>query len=426
MNATPAPGDGQLPGLKILIVGINYKPEQTGIAPYTTLAAEHFVRQGAEVLVLTGLPHYPHWSVPRAYKHRLRVGEMLNGVDVRRLRHFVPHTQSAAKRGLYEATFALNVLSQRIPFRTDVVLAVVPSLAGAAVASVVANRSNARFVVWVQDLMGSAARQTGIAGGQSVAAATARIEATVLRRAASIIIINEAFRRYVEDLGVAPDRVVEVPNWSHVPAPTSNRAETRRELGWRDDVFIALHAGNMGLKQGLQNVIEAARLAAVHHPNVRFILMGDGSQRVHLEVLARDLETLDIRPHASEESFIEVLAAADVLIVNESPSVFDMSLPSKLSSYFAAGRPIVAATQATSGTAQQVLAARCGEVVAPGNPAALLNAVVRCSRSYELAEIGARGTLFAQENLDEGVQLSRLSKILSPAKPLSARFGRKA
>lgn len=414
VEAIPAP-HGQLAGCKVLIVGINYKPERTGIAPYTTQAAEHFVRQGAEAFVLTGLPHYPHWSVPAIYKYRLRVDEIRNGVDVRRLRHFVPRSQSAGKRALYEGTFGLNALCQRLPFRADVVLAVVPSLAGAAVASLVAHRSNARSVVWVQDLMGSAARQTGIPGGKGLAATTGRLEAAVLRRAHSIVVLNPAFRRYVEDLGVASDRVVEVPNWSHVPAPTSNRTEMRRQLGWGDDHFIALHAGNMGLKQSLQNVIEAARLASVHHPNVRFVLMGDGSQRAQLQALARDVETLEFRPPVPDELFTDVLAAADVLVVNESPSVVDMSLPSKLSSYFSVGMPIIAATDINGGTAEQLLAATCGEVVAPGNPQALLNAVVDSSRNGQLSEIGARGRLFAQRNLDRDVQLSRLSDVIARA-----------
>jgi len=414
VKATPPPPLGQLAGCKIVIVGINYKPEQTGIAPYTTLAAEHFVRLGAETLVLTGLPHYPQWSVADIYKRRLRVDEVRDGVDVRRLWHFVPRSQSAGKRGLYEGTFGLNVLRQRLPFRADVVLAVVPSLAGAAVASVVAHRSNARFVVWVQDLMGCAARQTGISGGKRVAAATGRIEAAVLRRAHSVVVLNQAFRRYVEDLGIAPDRVVDVPNWSHVPPPSSDRVQMRRQLGWGDDVLIALHAGNMGLKQSLENVVEAARLASVHHPNVRFVLMGDGSQRAKLETLARHVETVEFRPPVPDESFTDVLAAADVLVVNESPSVVDMSLPSKVSSYLTAGRPIIAATNVQSGTAAQIRLAGSGDVIAPGDPKALLDAVVRMSNRADATILGAHGAAFARTQLDGAIQLMRLVDVMMP------------
>ena len=154
-----------LSGQRILVVGINYAPEHTGIAPYTTQACEDMARRGAEVLVLAGVPHYPHWSVTDTYRRRLRVDEVRReGVHLRRLRHTVPAHQSARKRATYEATFGAHVLSQRLPWTPDVVLAVVPSLFGALAAARIAQRTGARFAVWVQDLMGPAAAQSGISG----------------------------------------------------------------------------------------------------------------------------------------------------------------------------------------------------------------------------------------------------------------------
>ncbi len=161
-----------LAGRKVLVVGINYAPEHTGIAPYTTQACQHLLAEGAEVVVLSGVPHYPHWSIPPQYRRRLRVDEVHEGVRVRRLRHHVPSRQTALTRGWYELSFGLHVLGQRLPFRPDVVLAVVPSLFGAAAAAAIARRTGARLVVWVQDLMGPATAQSGIAGGGSITRAT--------------------------------------------------------------------------------------------------------------------------------------------------------------------------------------------------------------------------------------------------------------
>src|SRR5881397_3655628 len=121
--------------LKIDIVGINYAPEHSGIAPYTTDAAEHLARQGHQVRMWTGVDHYPHWAVPRGARGRLSTRDVENGVEVTRLRHYVPRRQSALRRLTYEATFGAHVAATAARSTPDVVLAVVPSLMGALVAT---------------------------------------------------------------------------------------------------------------------------------------------------------------------------------------------------------------------------------------------------------------------------------------------------
>src|SRR3954453_9483781 len=262
---------------RILVVGINYAPEHAGIAPYTTWAAEHWARQGHEVRVLTGVDHYPHWTVPEDMRRRLRRTETRNAVRITRLRHHVASRQSALRRGLYEATFGLHAAVATV-WRPDVVVSVVPSLMGALAGTWHAARSHAPHVVWVQDLMSQAASQSGIAGGGRAAAATATAERMVLKRASRVAIVSEAFRDCVVELGAAEARVTVLPNWTHVEPPAADRTLTRKRLGWDDHEIIALHSGNMGLKQGLENIVEAARRASSDGDGrVRFLLMGEGS-----------------------------------------------------------------------------------------------------------------------------------------------------
>jgi colanic acid biosynthesis glycosyl transferase WcaI len=400
-------------GRRVLIIGINYAPEYCGIAPYTTTAAEHFVAHGDEVLVFTGVPHYPHWTVPDEFKHRLRLEERRAGVHVRRLRHFVPSRQSAWKRGLYEATFGAAVLAQRLPWRPDVVLAAVPSLLGAAAAAIVAGRENAPFGVWVQDLMGPAAAQSGISGGGQAAVVAHRMERWLLPRAAGVAVISDSFRSYVESLGVPPERLHRIPNWCHIEPPCGDRELIRKRLGWPDDVAVALHSGNMGLKQGLENIVQAARLAHSRGEKVRFVLMGDGSQRETLEALGAQLPTLDFVSPAPCEDYAETLAAADILLVNERVGVLDMSLPSKLTSYFIAGRPVVAAVHPDGGTAGEMRDSRAGYVVAGGQPEALLDMVCCVAKDPDLAaRLGTRGRSYAQAHLNVQIAMKRFERFI--------------
>lgn len=403
---------------RVLVVGINYAPEHTGIAPYTAQACDHLAGAGIEVLALAGVPHYPHWTVPDEYRRRLRVDEQRGWVSLRRLRHTVPPVQTARSRATYELTFGAHVLVERLPWRPDVVLAVVPSLFGAAAAAVVAKRTGAPLVVWVQDLMGPATAQSGIAGGGRISALTSGLEGLVLRAAQEVIVVSPAFCSYVQAAGVPADRVHVVPNWAHVPLATQERAAVRQRLGWADDDVIALHSGNMGLKQGLENVIEAARLA---QPPVRFVLMGDGSQRAELERLGARLPALQLLPPVDSADFPDVLAAADVLLVNERASAVDMSLPSKLTSYFSAGLPVIAAVPPGGGTAAEVERSGGGVRVPPENPSALLEALRELGADPDRRrQLGAAGRRHAQDHLSAAASLGRLSKVLlSAARPSS-------
>lgn len=393
------------------MVGINYAPEHTGIAPYTTRACEHLVRSGAEVLAVAGIPHYPHWSIPADYRFQLRTHELVGRVNVRRLRHTVPTRQSARKRATYEATFGANVLGQRLPWRPDVVLGVIPSLFGAAAAAVLARRNDAPLVLWVQDLMGPAASQSGIAGGGRIAALTSTIEKRTLRQANAVLIVSGAFRSYLRSAGVSDQDVHVIPNWTHVKPASQDRKAVRQRLGWAEDEIVALHSGNMGLKQGLENLVEAAKL--VQQP-LRIVLMGDGNQRAALEVLGADVPGLQMLPPVSADDFPDVLCAADVLLVNERASAVEMSLPSKLTSYFGAAVPVLAAVSPKGGTAEELRRSGGGRLVPPGDPAALVAALSRLAADPAArAQLGAAGAIHARKHLDRRVSLDRLESVLS-------------
>ena len=119
--------------------------------------------------------------------------------------------------------------------------------------------------------------------------------------------------------------------------------QTRARFGWKDGEQVVLHAGNIGLKQGLEQVIEAARIAADRHEFVRFVLSGGGSQAAAIQAAAGGLPNVDFLGFQPDGIHASLLDAADVLLLSERATQIDMSLPSKLTAYFAAGRPVVAA-----------------------------------------------------------------------------------
>ena len=406
----------------IQIFGMDYWPDATGIAPYTTGLAEYLAREGNQVDVIAGMPYYPEWSVKSGYERSLRRMEVRNGVTIHRARQFVPRRQSALRRAAFEGTFLLNAgIGHRTP-RPDVVIGIVPALSNGVLAARRAASLGVPLVLIIQDLLGQAAVQSGVDGGQRIAEVTSKLEGWIARQAAAIGIVASGFRPPLERMGVDPSRIHSIRNWTHIQQVTADRAKTRTGLGLPLTAPIVLHAGNMGLKQGLDNMIEAARLAVTSAPEILFVLMGDGNQRSHLEELASGLPNVRFIDPQSNEDFPNILAAADVLLVNQLPSVVDMSLPSKLTSYFAVERPVLAAVASNSETAKVVAESGGGRVVPAGDPAALVDELIRVTRSSELAaSLGLAGKLYAQDHLSAEGALRRLDMLIRGEVPLIAR-----
>lgn len=188
-----------------------------------------------------------------------------------------------------------------------------------------------------------------------------------------------------------------------------DRGLVRERLGLPQDAAICIHAGNMGYKQNLENVIECARLAAGRDGRLLFVLMGDGNQRSRLEGLAGQHKLRNVRflPLQSKAFFPNALAAADLLLVNQRGTVGDMSLPGKLTAYFVSGQPIIAAVAHDSETAREVAVSGAGVVVEPDDPKSLLEAIdgllgdpARCNR------LGAAGKRCAREKLTPAAALT--------------------
>lgn len=387
---------------RVLVLGLNYPPEHTGIAPYTAGMARG-LSGDFDVQVVTAHPHYPAWRISDGYG-AWRHDELDADVDVRRLRHYVPANPTGPTRILSEISFAARALAPRVR-RPDVLITVSPALLPVLAARALAKRWGIPLGVVVQDLYSRAMVEVGLLGGRG-GGPTTQLESFILGGADGVVAIHERFAQtMVDGLGLDPARITVIPNWTHVKPPTGDREVTRRRLGWGSETVV-LHAGNMGAKQGLVHVVEAARLVDGSSERVRLVLMGNGNQRSDLEQRAQGIGCIDIIDGVPDSEFTDVLAAADVLLLHERPGVVDMCVPSKLTSYFAAGRPVLAATSARSAAAHEVVASGAGTVVEPGDPAVLLEGLRLLISQSSLDEMGWHGQTYARDRLSEKVALA--------------------
>lgn len=375
----------------VTVVGMHYQPETTGNAPYTTALCTALVRAGYRVRMVTGVPHYPEWRVRPPYRWGLRWAEQVDGVDVVRLRHFVPRHPGMAGRLWMELTFLAQVAPRTLRDKSDVVVAISPTLSGLAAA--VVGRRGRPLGLLVQDLNGSGAREAGVVGGR-MSRVIERVEMSLISRATKIGVIAPRFAQIIgQSASVDPSRFVDLPNFSHVDAVTGTSAEdSRKILGWPTGRYTIVHTGNMGMKQGLDVVVDAARLSQ-NRQDWLYVLVGDGNQRAELQEMARGVENLLFVDPLDAESYPHALNAADVLLLTERCGVREMSLPSKLTSYAVAARPIVASI-ATDGMSGDLLAACDGAaLVKPGNAEELVLTLADVRSDEFLRERLLRGAL---------------------------------
>lgn len=385
--------------MRVALVSVNFWPEVTGIGPYARAYADLLHDAGHDVRVVTSWPHYPEWRVRPADDAALPY-------LVRRCRHYVPSRPTALRRMAFELSFGFAAhRALRAMERPDLVLAISPSLAGAAAAARYAASAGIPFGLVVQDIVSAATEQS--VTGRAFRGPASLLEGYALRQAAAVGMVSETFAPRLTALGARGGRLLPVRNWPLSERAFPSRGEARQRASFPSGEVVCVHAGNLGAKQGLETVVEAAALAARTGAPVRFVLIGDGNQRARLEALARDVPRMEFRPLLPESDLFDALAGADVLLLTQRASVRDMALPSKVTTYVRSGTPIVAAVAADSAAGRDLSAYGAALMVPPERPELLLDAVLRAARDPELGRSLVEGAQAYREAVLDRAKLER-------------------
>ncbi|TMC55512.1 MAG: glycosyltransferase family 4 protein [Chloroflexi bacterium] len=330
--------------MRILIVSIYYKPEPV---PKPHELAEGLAARGHEVTVLTGFPNYPSGRLYPGFAVRPWRTNVVNGVRVVRLPLYPDHSASALLRSAHYVTFFLSALALG-PVLSGLIDVVYvwgnPPTSGLA-GWIISRLRRARFVYGVHDLWPDLALAAGMIQSSLVARMIDALERFVLRKADLVLPISDGFRRRILEKGVPAERLYVIPHWAdgalYRPVPRDPALAERLGLS---SCFVVLYAGNVGRLQGLQNLIEAADLLRRTHASLRVVVMGDGVERPRLKGIVTERQInnvmfIDPEPPARVAVYS---ALADVLYVGlVSSTLSPLSVPSKVQTYLACGRPIL-------------------------------------------------------------------------------------
>lgn len=366
--------------MHLLIIGLNFAPELTGIGKYTGEMAAWFSGRGHRVTVITAPPYYPSWKVEAGYRSWAWRAESWKGCSVIRCPLYVPHRVTGARRVAHLGSFALSsalpALYHALRGKPDLVLAIAPTLLAAPIALAAGRLASAKTWLHVQDLEIEAAFELGILKSRSVMNRVLSAERRLLSKFDLVSSISPKMLETIERKGISKERLMLLPNWVDTSRtfPLESPHAFRREFGISADCFVALYSGSMGEKQGLDVIIRAAReTLSFSRASPLFVLAGDGPARQRLEAEAKDLPNVLFLPLQPEERFNELLNVADVHLVPQRSDAADLVMPSKLGAIFATGKPVIATAPPESQVAIAVSSA--GLIVPPEDPKALAMAV---------------------------------------------------
>lgn len=405
--------------MKILFYGINFAPELTGIGKYTGEMAQWFAEQGHEVRVITAPPYYPAWKVSEGYQNAY-VTEQWNGVTVYRTPLWVPSQPSGVKRLVHLASFALSslpTLFKQWAWKPDVVWTVEPALMCAPATVIFSKMNGAKSWLHVQDYEVNAAFDMGLIKAKWLRGFLEACERWLMRCFDRVSSISGQMLKLARAKGMDEQKVISFPNWVDISTiqPLKDVSSYRKELNINDDQVVALYSGNMGGKQGLEVLAEAARIIAEQKiENIQFVYCGNGAGRADLEQACAGLNNvmfLDLQPF---ERLGELLGLADIHLLPQRADAADLVMPSKLTGMLASGKSVIATATADTELGYVITqGAQCGLIVEPENGKALAKAIVDLAGNENQRKVyGYNARKYSLDKLDKDTILKKFESDL--------------
>ncbi len=378
--------------MRILFLTMYYKPDNAATGILMAELAEELALHGHDVRVITSMPHYSTNSIWPEYKGKWSSRERQGNIFIHRVWSYVPvHKDRLLPRFFSYLSFTLlSALAGLLMPRPDVIVTPSPSppLTNGISAYLLGRLRGIPFITNIQDIYPDVAIRMGVMKNKGVIAGYKKLERFVYAHSQAITVISEGFRGNLTAKGVPADKISVIPNFIDAafvsPHPRFN--DFSREQGW-DDKFVVLFAGNVGMSQGLDTVLESAGLLQ-GTPNLLFAIVGNGASKPALMAQAEKLSLHNVQflPYQSYDQVPKLYSSADVGLIPLRRGFSSDSVPSKLFTIMGVARPVIASVDAHSETAEVIHAAKCGVCLEPEDPQALADAILQIYQNKAQAE----------------------------------------
>jgi colanic acid biosynthesis glycosyl transferase WcaI len=365
------------------------------------MLCEALAKQGNEVTVITSVPHYPSGNVPAEFRGKRAFKSNENGVQVTRLGLPSINRSNLWARLFQFIVFQFKALIDSMHCSYDILLTHTPSLEiwlPFAYHSVIRNKP---AVYSVHDVYPDVGIRLGIFRSKASRYAVGFLEKFCLKHAKKVRVLSPSFVPALKRMGVEEEKLCLIYDWvdTNAISPSPRRNDFSIEQDLTND-FVVLYAGNIGLVQGLDTVIDSARLLAEER-DIRFVFVGDGAG---LKALIEKKESLrltnvDFISYQPRERMSEIFATADISLVSLKEGTSFGALPSKTYSIMASERPIIASVDQGSDIWNLIERSECGVCVPAENPSLLAEAIKCLKFDYERRiRLGKKGREYVLKN----------------------------
>lgn len=344
---------------KIVIISINYYPEDSAIGLYSTEKAEYLVKRGFDVSVITGFPYYPQWKIRSDYKLKsYLVKEIVNGVNVFRCKQYVPKDPTFVKRIIHMISFTFgNFINLFKIGKPDIVISVIPFTTSSLLGWFLKKRYKCKHWVHIQDFEFDAAIDSGLLKGnkKQVIRFLQHIEKFVLDRADIVSTISFGMMDKLKTK--TSSNTYYLTNWIDVKKFSNNQLKKHKYLS--SEKFKILYSGNIGAKQDWSFFAEVLNhLKSIE--DVEVILVGEGAEKNNV---LRQIKGYNFVKHYNlvpYEELPSLLFSSDLHILFQKIDVVDTVMPSKLLGMMASGKPSIVTGNLKSEVAKVFEDSKCG------------------------------------------------------------------
>lgn len=404
--------------MKILIYGINYSPELTGIGKYTSEMAEWLSNNNYDVDVITGMPYYPEWKIHKEYKHSLWKKEVKNGVNIFRCPLYVPKNVNSIKRIVHELSFLFTSCFRWIGclFKKnyDLIICINPPFHLSIYPFLYSCFKKTKIVTHIQDLQIDAAKDLNMLGNNTAINFMLKLESFFLNRSDYISTLTDGMKNKISHKGIKDEKIIIFPNWVDIENINvlSKDKSLRSKFHLRNDDFIILYSGNIGKKQGLDLLLEVADDYR-NNDKIKFLIVGSGVELPNLKQIASDkkLDNVHFHPLQPYHLLPSLLATADVHIILQKKGASDLVMPSKLTGILASGGCAIVSAEKYSSLYRIIEENNIGLLCGPESHSDLKK-IIDKALTYNLTTIKNNARKYAVKNLSQDyIMLSFMKNI---------------
>jgi colanic acid biosynthesis glycosyl transferase WcaI len=404
--------------MHILILTPHYNPDLGPSAPLFTMLSESLLQRGHQVTVITAVPHYPTGLVPPEYRGKWFRRSRENGVNVIRVGLPSVKRQALSQRLLQFLSFQAGAALAEIGQKFDAVIVANPALQvwlPFTWANIIRRKPT---IFSVHDVYPDVGIKLGIFKTRTQIAIVSWMERFCLDHASFVRILSDSFRPGIGNLKIPSSKIVLVYDWvdTNLIHPMNNENKFSHQYGLPGK-FVVMYAGNIGLSQGLEHLLTTAGLLS-EHKDIQFAFVGDGAGLQTLQNQAQQAQLMNVQfiPFQPRERLPEVLASADISMVILKKGIGTASLPSKILSIMASGRPILISVEAESESWRLIERAEAGIWVPPEDPMQLADAILMLRQKSDLRErLGHNGRCWAEQHHSAQYAAEQFERLLLQA-----------